>query len=85
MSLSTKWIKIITVILATAAILNVWAVKLYFEAVEQQRLQDDRIAQLEKEICTKEELRIMIDEAFEAHFNRFELYLQDKYIITPKK
>ena len=85
MSLSTKWIKIITIILATAAILNVWAVKLYFEAVEQQRLQDDRIAQLEKEICTKEELRIMIDEAFESHFNGFELYLQDKYIITPKK
>ena len=84
MSLTTRWIKVITVILATAAILNVWAVSLYFDAVKQQRIQDERITKLEKQICTKAEMQVMINVAFEAHFDKFELHLQDKYRITPK-
>jgi spermidine synthase len=64
---------------------NGWLGFAYASATTREKEQNMEIQQLKQTICTKTDMKEMLGESFDVHFNQFEIYLQDKYRITPKK
>ena len=75
-------VAIVTVILV---ILNVWVVKLYGDLENEINKNEKEIVQLKTDICTKEEMKVLVKDVVDSRFDKFELFLQEKYKITPKK
>ena len=75
-------VAIVTVILV---ILNVWVVKLYGDLENEINKNEKEIVQLKTEICTKEEMKVLVKDVVDSRFDKFELFLQEKYKITPKQ
>ena len=80
-----KWI--IGVLLSLITIANVWASLAFLGYKASQEGIRNRITKLEKEQITKEDLKeancFLLDK-IDARFDRFELYILDKYKITKK-
>jgi flagellar basal body-associated protein FliL len=84
MALSKTQMWIVTTIVMVMALVNGWAVMFYVKSAEREQKQEERITVVEKEVCTKEELKQIVVEVVDARFDRFELMLQQKYKITNK-
>ena len=84
-----QWIigVVVSVLLTFATIINGWAVKIFTSQEEEKKGIIRRIEVIEKDHLTKqdlEEVNCNIIEKIDARFDKFELYFQTKYKITPK-
>jgi hypothetical protein len=76
---------ILPICLAVLTLFNAWLLVAKQMEWTREKEQDNRITETEKKICTKAEIKDLLNESFDVHFNQFEIYLQDKYHITPKR
>jgi len=80
-----RWV--VTILVAIITIVNVWAVIYRNEAVAERRELKRRVDCLEKDVLTKQDLetiKVYLGKAIDARFDKFEIYLQDKYKIKSR-
>jgi len=78
-----EWI--LPIMLSVTAILSAWGLFAVKSNLDREAEQDARITKIEQSICTKAEMKEIMTEAIDGRFDRFELFLQQKYKITPKQ
>lgn len=78
---------IVSIMLTFSGIANVWAVIVFNQYQEQRKDMLNKIEQIERNTITKsdmDDINCKILEKIDARFDKFELYFQTKYKITPK-
>jgi hypothetical protein len=78
-----EWI--LPIMLSILAIISAWSLFAVKANMDREAEQDARITKIEQSICTKAEIKEIMVETIDGRFDRFELFLQQKYKITPKK
>lgn len=76
---------IIAIILALLTVVNTWALVLNSRSYTEKNELFTRITKLETETISKSEFKAILTESLNAQLNAFELRLQSKYHITPKR
>jgi len=76
---------VLPILLTVATIISAWSIYANQVNSQREREQDKQIAVNKEQICTKADMEKLLGEQFKQHFAEFELYLQGKYKITPKK
>lgn len=76
---------VLPILFTVSMILNGWFLWSANVRYEQEKNQDIRIDKVESTICTKQEVKEAMSEVVKAELNSFELRLQEKYKIIPKK
>ena len=76
---------IIAITLALLTVVNTWALVLNSRSYTEKNDITQRITRLENDMISKSDFRDILTESLNAQLNKFELRLQSKYHITPKR
>jgi hypothetical protein len=70
-------------LIAALMIASAWLLYSKEQADAKQQQVEERLDKVEKDICTPETMELIMVKVVDARFDKFEIYLQDKYF-NPK-
>lgn len=76
---------VLPIILAILTLANGWILFAAKNNSLKEEKQNERLDRLESQVCTKQETKDILKEIIDSRFDKFELFLQDKYNISPKR